>query len=164
MLVLAGDDFSLPTLLQEHNVSADVISQLTRYGCCCLDDLITLVSQGDLHEELKKAGVTKLGQRAKLASLVQPYWKALALKEQGNALYRDGWFDAAVDIYTKAIDSMSCPSVDVALTCYSNRSACYQQMREPEAALKDVLHILRFDPKNEKALKRKTVCEQAIQW
>ena len=32
------------------------------------------------------------------------------------------------------------------------------------AALKDVLHVIRFDPKNEKALARKKVYEEAMQW
>ena len=34
----------------------------------------------------------------------------------------------------------------------------------PAAALKDVLHVIRFDPKNEKALARKKVYEEAMQW
>ena len=105
-----------------------------------------------------------MGQRAKLATLVQPYWKALTLKEQGNALYKESRFDAAVEVYSRAIEMIPCPSVDLALTCYSNRAACQQQMREPEAALKDVLHVIRFDPKNEKALIRRKVFQEAIRW
>ncbi|KAL1510800.1 hypothetical protein AB1Y20_007085 [Prymnesium parvum] len=159
-----GEDYSLETWLKENKVTEDVVRQLADSGCKYQEDLITLVSKGDHHEELKRVGISKLGQRAKLATMVQPYWKALSMKEQGNVLYREGRFDAAVDVYTQAIELMPCPSVDLALTCYSNRSACYQQMREPEAALKDVLHIIRFDPTNEKALKRKVVCEQALQW
>ena len=69
------------------------------------------------------------------APQIQPYWKALTLKEQGNALYKESRFDAAVDVYTQAIATLPCPSVDLALTCYSNRAACQQQMREPEGAI-----------------------------
>ena len=36
------------------------------------------------------------------------------------------------------------------------------QMREPSLALKDVQHVLRFDPTNEKALARKAVYEKQL--
>ena len=78
----------------------------------------------DLHEELKACGVSKLGARAKLATLIQPYGKALALKEQGNERYRASRFEDAADVYTKAIQLIPCPSTDLALNCYANRAAC----------------------------------------
>ena len=107
-------------------------------------------------------GVTKLGNRAKLATLVQPYWKALAYKEQGNALYKESRFEDAANIYTRAIKEVPLNSTDLALNCYSNRAACFQQMREPKLALQDVNHVLTFDPANEKGVARKKVYEQQV--
>ena len=54
------------------------------------------------------------------------------------------------------------PSTDLALNCFSNRAACFQQMREPKLALTDVQHVLTFDPTNAKALARKQVYEQQL--
>lgn len=59
-------------------------------------------------------------------------WKALTLKEQGNARYKDSRFEEAVALYSAAISAMPCAAVDLALNCYSNRAACHQQMREFE--------------------------------
>ena len=55
---------------------------------------------------------------------------------------------------------MPLASTDLALNCYSNRAACFQQMREPSLALADVKHVLTYDPANAKALARKQVYEQ----
>ena len=118
---------------------------------------------GDLHEALRRCGIGKLGARAKLATLVQPFWRALACKEQGNALYKESRFEEAASVYTQALGHVACcTSADLALNCYSNRAACFQQMREPKLALADVKHVLRFDPTNAKALARKSVYEQQV--
>ena len=157
-----GEDFSLAAVLREAKVSDEVAAALAASGVECLDGLITLISRGDHHEELRKCGVGKLGVRAKLATLVQPQWKALALKEQGNDAYRSSRFEAAAQLYTQAIELLACPSTDLALNCYANRAACFQQMREPQLALADTEHVLAFDPSNAKALARKQVYEQQL--
>ena len=143
-------------------MSEDVASQLESAGVADFEDLLTIVSRSDHHEELRKRGVGKLGARAKLATLVQPYWKALGVKEQGNAMYKASRFEDAANLYTRAIHEMPLGSSDLALNCYSNRAACFQQMREPKLALADVTHVLTFDPTNAKALARKAVYEQQL--
>ena len=143
-------------------MSAEVIEQLAQAGVNDLEELITIVSRADHHEELRKCGISKLGARAKLATLVQPHWKALAYKEQGNAQYRASRFEDAAQLYTQALQQIACASTELALSCYSNRAACFQQMREPQLALADVEHVLRFDPANAKALARKAVYDQQL--
>ena len=66
-------------------MSDEVVSQLVASGVDELEELIRMVSCADLHEELRRCGIGKLGARTKLATLVQPFWRALTLKEQGNA-------------------------------------------------------------------------------
>ena len=83
-------------------------------------------------------------------------------KEQGNAQYKDSRFEDAANLYTRAIKEMPMSSCDLALNCYSNRAACFQQMREPKLALADVNHVLVYDPTNAKALARKQVYEQQV--
>ena len=159
-----GDEgkYSLAAILGEAKVSADVAQALASAKITDFEELITIISRGDHHEELRKLGVGKLGARAKLATLVQPYWKALSLKEQGNASYKDSRFEDAANLYTRAIKEMPMSSCDLALNCYSNRAACFQQMREPKLALADVNHVLVYDPTNAKALARKQVYEQQV--
>lgn len=189
-----GEDFTLAHLLREAKVSDEVIAQLASAGVDDLDELIAIVSRGDHHEELRRCGISKLGARAKLATLVQPYWKALSIKEQGNAQYegprfepstafrdlprtfrgpptdlprpscryKDSRFEDAAALYSRAIEELPCSSTDLALNCYANRAACFQQMREPRLALTDVQHVLRFDPTNAKALARRTVYENQV--
>ncbi len=159
-----GEDCGLRAILSEAKVSDEVAAALENAGVFHFDQLITLISRGDHHEELKRVGVGKLGVRAKLATLVQPYWKALTAKEQGNAKYKDGRYEEAAQHYTNAVELI--PGVgassDIAINCYSNRAACFQQMREPHAALTDVKLVLAFDPTNAKAQARRAVYEQAL--
>ena len=61
-----------------------------------------------------------------------------------------------------ALVLLACPSTDLALNCYANRAACFQQMREPQLALADTERVLAFDPSNAKALARKQVYEQQL--
>ena len=157
-----GEDYTLRHLLTEAKVSEEVIKCLFEAGIDDLEELITVVSRGDHHEELRKCGIDKLGARAKLATLVQPYWKVLALKDQGNKKYKDSRFEDAATLYTTAIQMIPCQSTDLSLNCYSNRAACFQQMREPDLAKKDVMHVLTFDPTNAKALARKQVYDQQL--
>ena len=157
-----GGDWSIRRLANDASLPDEVAESLASKGVRHLSELIRVVSKGDVHDELKSLGVSKIGQRQRLAAKVQPYWAALALKEQGNCHYKTSEFDAAIAKYTSAIDVMPCKSVDLALTCFNNRSACHQQMREPEQALQDALHVLKYDRKNSKALMRKQVNEQAI--
>lgn len=125
-----GEDYSLRAVLLEAKVSEEVVTALASSGVDELEELISVVSRGDHHEELRKRGVGKLGVRAKLATLVQPYWQALAIKEQGNSKYKESRFEDAANLYTKAIQLIPCGSTDLALNCYANRAACFQQMRE----------------------------------
>lgn len=89
---------TLSAILGEAKVSDEVAAQLDAAGVSDFEQLITIVSRGDHHVELRKCGVAKLGARAKLATLVQPYWKALGLKEQGNAMYKDSRFEDAANL------------------------------------------------------------------
>ena len=100
-----------------------MITQLLAVEIDDLEELINVVSRGDHHDELRKVGIGKLGARAKLATLVQPYWKALTLKEQGNAHYKDSRFEEAANLYTKAIQLIPCPSTDLALNLFSSEIA-----------------------------------------
>jgi len=158
-----GHDSSIGALLQGAGLPEELAAPLQAAGIVDLPSLLVAASRGDVHRELRGAGVSKLGQRQKLSALVAPHWEALALKERGNEAYRESRFEAAAGAYSRALAVLPCAYTDLALACYSNRAACRQQMREPEAALADTLHVLRYDPANPKAVARRRVYEQALQ-
>ena len=157
-----GEDWSVGALLRETRGGEELAALLRAAGVEDLHALIATVSEGDGHEALKRMGVTKLGPRQKLAALVTPYWRAQQLKERANALYRSSRFEEAAAQYSAALELVGCRSAELGLTLLSNRAACRQQMREPEAALADTVLVLEADPANAKAIARKQVCEQAV--
>eukprot|EP00315_Gephyrocapsa_oceanica_P019119 CAMPEP_0185401936 /NCGR_PEP_ID=MMETSP1364-20130426/91545_1 /TAXON_ID=38817 /ORGANISM="Gephyrocapsa oceanica, Strain RCC1303" /LENGTH=367 /DNA_ID=CAMNT_0028004233 /DNA_START=340 /DNA_END=1443 /DNA_ORIENTATION=- len=158
-----GHDNSIGALLEGAGLPEELAAPLQAAGIIDLPSLLVAASRGDVHRELRGAGVSKLGQRQKLSALVAPHWEALSLKERGNEAYRESRFEAAAEAYSRALAVLPCAYTDLALACYSNRAACRQQMREPEAALADTLHVLRYDPANPKAVARRRVYEQALQ-
>jgi tetratricopeptide (TPR) repeat protein len=153
---------SFGALLSEAGLPAELVQTLARSGVANLADLIRVASQGDLNEALRGCGVTKLGQRQKLAAIVQPYWSALVAKERGNAMYKSSRYEDAVAEYSAAIAAMQCRASTLALRCYSNRAAAYQQMREHKLALGDIMHVLSVEPQNEKACARLKVLQDAV--
>ena len=113
-------------MLSEAKVSEEVLEQLYGSGVDDFEELVSVISRGDHHDELRKCGISKLGARAKLATLVQPYWKALAVKEQGNQHYKDSRFEDAANLYTRAIKEMPLASTDLSalrLASSSERAA-----------------------------------------
>lgn len=158
----AGGATSLHSLLAEAALPEEVATKLDGSGVTSLDELIRVASMGDAHEELRHRGISKVGHRQKLTSLVQPFWLALGEKEQGNELYRQSRFDEACRAYSDAIERLPSHATSLALNCFSNRAACHQQLRENKAALDDATHVLRYDPLNPKALARKRVNLEAL--
>ena len=78
-------------------------------------------------------------------------------KTEADALYRKKKYGEAATAYSAALKLE--PTNE---KIYSNRAACFQQMREPTLALADVKHVLTYDPANAKALARKQVYEQQL--
>jgi stress-induced-phosphoprotein 1 len=81
------------------------------------------------------------------------------LKEEGNALFKASQFEEAIAVYTKAIDLMpheyGKPLNPIAVSCYNNRAACYQQLGFYKKVTEDCSVVIEADPKNVKALLRR---------
>jgi DnaJ family protein C protein 7 len=88
-----------------------------------------------LEEEIKK-------HADKPAEPIPSYNTANEYKDAGNKSFSAGDWKTAAELYTKAIalDSTSA-------SYYSNRSACYLQMKNYKDALKDALKCVELDPK-----------------
>ena len=72
--------------------------------------------------------------------------EAEEIKEQGNAAYRCGDYNTAVEMYTKAVDLDSSNSKYLV-----NRSLCYFSMNNWSSSYEDALKAVSLSPKNQKA-------------
>lgn len=76
-------------------------------------------------------------------------------KEEGNVLFRKGFFDAAAVKYSQALEQVEDPSSPLALAIRNNRAACYHQLSDFGSVVKDASFVLERDPTNLKALIRR---------
>jgi len=91
-------------------------------------------------------------------------WKRLG----GEAYQAKNWSEA-VRCYSLAVQHCK-PGSDLAVTCLNNRAACYAQLKNHGAVIKDTTEVLSKQPANVKALLRRMVandvlgkCEQAME-
>lgn len=75
--------------------------------------------------------------------------QAESYKAQGNRCVAQQKFQDAIDLYTKAIEIVPTNAI-----YYSNRSAAYSSLREPENAAEDARKAIELDPAYAKAYSR----------
>ena len=91
---------------------------------------------------------------------------AVELKEAGNAQYRNGMYEPAIDMYTSALAQLpehmrtSHPEVVLIL---SNRAACHNQLQDYRQVISDSSAALEIEPTNVKALMRRGFAYEAIE-
>ena len=149
-----GEDWSTAAVAESIGIGEETADVLVRCGVPDLHELIRMTARGDVHEELKAVGVSRLGARTKMVKLLSKFYEAQLAKERANHEYKQGKYEAAVDIYSAALESMPCRSATIALHLYNNRAAAYQQLGRNTEALADSLMVLRYDAANSKALGR----------
>lgn len=76
-------------------------------------------------------------------------------KEAGNKAFKLGDMDAAIAAYTKAIEALPRKDHPKASTFYSNRAACYKNLSDFKAVVRDCTASLEVDPNNWKARLRR---------
>jgi len=82
------------------------------------------------------------------------------LKEEGDTHYKNARFEDACNSYTKCLDALNDNTCELALKCFSNRSACYKQLSNFDGVCSDCSMVLEVDPENVKALiRRAQACE-----
>jgi len=85
------------------------------------------------------------------------------LKQDGNALFKEGQFEAAVLKYTAALERTDDQNSDFAISCYNNRAACYQQVSNFDAVVLDTSKVLEAQPTNPKALLRRALALEGLE-
>ncbi|CAN9512635.1 unnamed protein product [Ophioblennius macclurei] len=84
--------------------------------------------------------------------------KALALKEEGNALVKNGEHKKAIDKYSQ---SLKLNAAEV--TTYTNRALCYLSVKQYRDAVRDCDQALAMDGGNVKALYRRAQAHRQLQ-
>lgn len=85
------------------------------------------------------------------------------LKSEGNDLFKNANFDGAIAKYTEAIECLKDPNGKVAVSCYNNRAACYQQQSNYSGVIEDASRVLEIEPNNEKALLRRGLAFEGME-
>lgn len=85
------------------------------------------------------------------------------LKEKGDDFYKKAAFEDAIKKYTECLDQLPDKRSQLAVKCYSNRSACYKQLSNFDATVEDTTAVLEVEPSNVKALIRRAQAFEAIE-
>lgn len=89
--------------------------------------------------------------------------KTELLKEEGDGHYKAARFEDACASYTKCLDALGDNTCELALKCFSNRSACYKQISNFDGVCSDCSMVLDVDHENVKALIRRAQACEAIE-
>eukprot|EP00871_Galdieria_phlegrea_P005860 jgi/Galph1/761/GphlegSOOS_G5501.1 len=95
-------------------------------------------------------------------SFQQSKEKTVAIKEEGNALFRAGRYHLAAKAYTKALsltDPNDCLSNTILL---SNRSQCLLDMQQFELAIEDCTRAIEYTPNHAKSYFRRAQALEAL--
>lgn len=85
------------------------------------------------------------------------------LKLKGNDAFKLAQFDKAISLYTEALDASKDKTSKVAISCYNNRAACYQQVSNYGAVIADCTMVLEVDTENQKALLRRALSYEGLE-
>merc|ERR1712178_525252 len=98
-------------------------------------------------------------EKARIEALPQ----AERTKEEGNIFFRKGLFEDAVHKYTEALAICGEPEGSLALSICNNRAACYHQLSDFGAVIKDMSFVLEREPHNLKALTRRMLALEPME-
>lgn len=84
-------------------------------------------------------------------------------KEEGNVLFRKGRFEAAAEKYGEALSLCADQEGSLALAIRNNRAACFHQVSDFTAVIKDTTFVLERDPQNIKALIRRMLALEPLE-
>jgi len=115
----------------------------------------------DIVNRLKEVKELIKKDQAKRAKFGKDLTPAMAAKEEGNALYKDGKFPDAIVVYTRGLQVATTDEEKIALL--NNRAACHFQDRNFRQAISDASEVLTMDENNVKALLRRGTAYENIE-
>ena len=162
LLTHESDEATAQTWMQQHKLSLPARQVEEGHPH---DDTAILGSAGDngsTQESVKynlfEEHAKELGAKAAAAQVTdESRQQALSIKQEGNQLFAKKEWKMAIDSYTRAIEEDPTDS-----TFYSNRSACYMQIKDCDAALQDAVICRQLKPDWPKACYRMAVARYAL--
>lgn len=117
-------------------------------------------ANADITNRLKEVEASLKADAAKRAKMGN-ISAAMAAKEEGNELYKNGKFPEAIDVYTRGLGLATTDEERIALL--NNRAGCRFQERDFRQCVSDCSEVLAMDPKNTKALLRRGLAYENIE-
>ncbi|XP_064485326.1 RNA polymerase II-associated protein 3-like [Ornithodoros turicata] len=121
-------------------------------GCTKLDSVVSKSTTGDLHKSDEEMETTEDDDMSEEEEL-DAQWKrqkALMAKDKGNALFKEGQYDMAIESYTTGIE---CDPTNAML--FANRAMAFLRKDMFAAAEEDCTSALAWDPTYIKAYHRR---------
>jgi stress-induced-phosphoprotein 1 len=84
-------------------------------------------------------------------------------KEEGNALFKKGMFEKALEEYSAALKLCKDPTEEMALAIRNNRAGCYSQLSNFHAVVEEANFVLEHQPDNAKALLRRMLALEPLE-
>merc|ERR1711881_54869 len=112
---------------------------------------------GSLAAEIRPEA--EAAEKARIESLPM----AERAKEEGNALFRKGLFEPAIEKYAEALGHCEEPEGSLALSIRNNRAACHHQLSDFGAVIKDTNFVLEREPNNIKALAQRMLALEPLE-
>merc|ERR1712176_126925 len=85
------------------------------------------------------------------------------LKEEGNAIYKKGFFEQALEMYSKALKACKASETELKLAIHNNRAGCYHQLSDFHSVVKETNVVLEEQPDNLKALMRRMLALEPLE-
>jgi len=85
------------------------------------------------------------------------------MKEEGNALFKKGLFEQALEVYNKALKACKEPTGELAIAIRNNRAGCHHQLSNFKAVVEDSSFVLELQPENLKALMRRMLAYEPLE-
>lgn len=109
----------------------------------------------------QEPGNTDLLNKLKEASTVTKP-RGLAAKAEGNAHFKESRYETAIESYTWALETID-DDVNEKATLFSNRAACYYQLRSYEEVVRDCTEALALVPNHTKSLLRRGLAFESLE-
>lgn len=119
---------------------------------------------GDGHDEAEKLAAELRPEAAAMErARIEALGGAERAKEEGNVLFRKGSFEAAIEQYNRALELCESPEDAMVLAVRNNRAACFHQLSDFGAVVKDTTFVLEREPGNLKALMRRMLALEPLE-
>jgi tetratricopeptide (TPR) repeat protein len=160
----AADDARRCVELKPGFVKGYLRGAMSLRALACPAEALALLKRAPVNDEAcALAAEIRPEAEASDKSRIEALPAAERAKEEGNALFKKGLFEAAIEKYVEALGICEEPEGNLALSIRNNRAACNHQISNFEAVIKDTDFVLEREPHNFKALVRRMLALEPLE-